>query len=98
MCACEVCALLMKKCVTCRSLIQKQVSFSECCTLKKGPDASETARKETNEIDPSDMHKLQQQLQDIKDQVYLKICLIQALASFILMLFIYLKDNVPSMS
>jgi len=52
------------------------VPFSECCTLKKGPDASETARKETNEIDPSDMHKLQQQLQDIKDQVYLKICLI----------------------
>ncbi len=67
-CACEVCALLMKKCVKCRCKIEKQVPFIECCKemLAHSEIADLTADKST---DANDMHKLQQQLQDIKDQV-----------------------------
>ncbi len=76
MCACEVCAPLMKKCVKCRVQIEKQVPLLECCSLEKVPMPNiltNSLNKEINNTnlieETTDMHKLQQQLQDIKEQV-----------------------------
>lgn len=37
MCACDSCASLMKKCVQCRSPIERRVSFNVCCGGKDKP-------------------------------------------------------------
>lgn len=75
-CACEVCAVLMKKCVKCRVQIEKQISFEELCSIKQEKSTSNSCKDESvtslandNSIGTTDMVKLQQQLQDIKDQV-----------------------------
>ena len=94
MCACEGCAALMKKCVQCRSQIDRVIPFVVCCGLNSqsnlspagcrspvnqdntrsintsvkgadGPLMNNGCRDNTN----SDLQKLQQQLQDIKEQV-----------------------------
>lgn len=68
-CACEVCALLMKKCVECRCKIEKHVPFIQCCRELQVHPIVESDVSENKTTDANDMHKLQQQLQDIKDQV-----------------------------
>ena len=90
MCACEGCAALMKKCVQCRSQIDRIIPFVVCCGLNnqvslspgtRSPISAETkqqsASKEEGPLmnngcrdnNNSDIQKLQQQLQDIKEQV-----------------------------
>ncbi len=78
MCACEVCAILMKKCVKCRIQIEKKISFLQCCgtTLPKGimndgcgDEISSPSKHLNSNTSPNEMLKLQQQLQDIKEQV-----------------------------
>ena len=74
-CACEACAMLMKKCVVCRCVIEKRKTFMECCELVTGTSECHDSSNKENSEDPTDMHKLQQQLQDIKDQTMCPICL-----------------------
>ena len=92
MCACEGCAALMKKCVQCRSQIDRVIPYVVCCGLNnqvtlspgcrspisaeagrptgaaptsEGPLMNNGCRDNSN----TDIQKLQQQLQDIKEQV-----------------------------
>ncbi|KAI8501430.1 E3 ubiquitin-protein ligase mib1 [Branchiostoma belcheri] len=69
-CACDNCASLMKKCVQCRSNIDKMVPFIVCCggkpPLEKTQNQVQAGGQATNN---ADIQKLQQQLQDIKDQL-----------------------------
>lgn len=91
MCACDGCAALMKKCVQCRSQIDRVIPYVVCCGLnnpatlspgcrspisneigrptgispQEGPMMNNGCRDNSN----TDVQKLQQQLQDIKEQV-----------------------------
>ena len=72
-CACEVCAVLMKKCVKCRVPIERQISFVQCCAIQQEKSSlrDETASPPLLQTtEPNDVVKLQQQLQDIKEQVF----------------------------
>ncbi|XP_066272663.1 E3 ubiquitin-protein ligase MIB1-like isoform X1 [Branchiostoma lanceolatum] len=75
-CACDNCASLMKKCVQCRSNIDKMVPFIVCCggkpPLEKTQNQVQAGGQATNN---ADIQKLQQQLQDIKDQTMCPVCL-----------------------
>ncbi|RWS21953.1 E3 ubiquitin-protein ligase MIB1-like protein [Leptotrombidium deliense] len=81
MCACDGCAALMKKCVQCRAQIDKVIPFIVCCggtappppqmTLQVGTLMNNGARDMSN----TDVQKLQQQLQDIKEQTMCPVCL-----------------------
>ena len=64
-CACEVCAPLMKKCVKCRVHIEKQVLLLQCPV----DNSVSVETPKVGEEDSNDIHKLQQQLQAIKEQV-----------------------------
>ncbi|XP_012288064.1 E3 ubiquitin-protein ligase MIB1 [Orussus abietinus] len=89
MCACESCAALMKKCVQCRAQIQHMVPMSICYgeeEVKAAPE-EESAPSNTEggeaalmnngsrDTSRSDIQKLQQQLQDIKEQTMCPVCL-----------------------
>lgn len=89
MCACDGCAALMKKCVQCRAQIDKVIPFIVCCggtaplavflsnfpatqaAAASGNLMNNGSRDTTN----SDIQKLQQQLQDIKEQTMCPVCL-----------------------
>ena len=100
MCACEGCAALMKKCVQCRSQIDRVLPYVVCCGLNNQVSLSPSCRSPINaeaaggrplvpgvnaarpagqdgplmnngcrDNSNTDIQKLQQQLQDIKEQV-----------------------------
>lgn len=91
MCACDGCAALMKKCVQCRSQIDRVIPYVVCCGLNnqvtlspgcRSPISNETGRpigaaqqegplmnNGCRDNSSTDIQKLQQQLQDIKEQV-----------------------------
>lgn len=76
MCACEGCANLMKKCVQCRASIEKTVPFIVCCGGNPPPEPQKTGFMNNGSRDVSrDIQKLQQQLQDIKDQTCCPVCM-----------------------
>ncbi|XP_060065231.1 E3 ubiquitin-protein ligase MIB1-like isoform X1 [Ylistrum balloti] len=76
MCACDGCAVLMKKCVQCRSSIEKTVPFIVCCGGSPPPAPQPPGVMNNGSRDVSkDIQKLQQQLQDIKDQTSCPVCM-----------------------
>ncbi|EHB12678.1 E3 ubiquitin-protein ligase MIB1 [Heterocephalus glaber] len=84
MCACENCASLMKKCVQCRAVVERRVPFVLCCGGKSAEDASDELssgnipvlqKDKDNTNVNADVQKLQQQLQDIKEQTMCPVCL-----------------------
>ncbi|XP_061410032.1 E3 ubiquitin-protein ligase MIB1 isoform X1 [Lethenteron reissneri] len=90
MCACDNCASLMKKCVQCRSTVDVRVPFSVCCGSKASDEEEEEdeddpysgmgnmqplQKDKDNTNMNADIHKLQQQLQDIKEQTMCPVCL-----------------------
>lgn len=76
MCACEGCANLMKKCVQCRASIEKTVPFIVCCGGSPPPEPQKVGFMNNGSRDVSrDIQKLQQQLQDIKDQTSCPVCM-----------------------
>ncbi|KAJ7404484.1 E3 ubiquitin-protein ligase mib1 [Willisornis vidua] len=79
MCACENCASLMKKCVQCRAVVERRVPFIMCCGGKGTEDTTDDIssgnipvlqKDKDNTNVNADVQKLQQQLQDIKEQEY----------------------------
>nr|XP_014343721.1 PREDICTED: E3 ubiquitin-protein ligase MIB1 [Latimeria chalumnae] len=84
MCACENCASLMKKCVQCRAVVERRVPFIMCCGGKGTEDSTDDLtsgtipplqRDKDNTNVNADVQKLQQQLQDIKEQTMCPVCL-----------------------
>uniref|UniRef100_A0A8C8U3P3 RING-type E3 ubiquitin transferase n=1 Tax=Peromyscus maniculatus bairdii TaxID=230844 RepID=A0A8C8U3P3_PERMB len=84
MCACENCASLMKKCVQCRAVVERRVPFIMCCGGKSSEDPSDDIssgnipvlqKDKDNTNVNADVQKLQQQLQDIKEQTMCPVCL-----------------------
>ncbi|KAF7482178.1 E3 ubiquitin-protein ligase MIB1 [Sciurus carolinensis] len=84
MCACENCASLMKKCVQCRAVVERRVPFIMCCGGKSSEDAADDIssgnipvlqKDKDNTNVNADVQKLQQQLQDIKEQTMCPVCL-----------------------
>ncbi|XP_051879285.1 E3 ubiquitin-protein ligase mib1 isoform X1 [Pristis pectinata] len=84
MCACENCASLMKKCVQCRAVVERRVPFIMCCGGKGTEDSNDDLssgnitplqRDKDNTNVNADVQKLQQQLQDIKEQTMCPVCL-----------------------
>ncbi|KAI0227644.1 E3 ubiquitin-protein ligase MIB1 [Lamellibrachia satsuma] len=79
MCACEGCGGLMKKCVQCRSSIEHMVPFIVCCGGTPPPAPVTTGLLMNNGQQDNggggDVTKLQQQLQDIKDQTCCPVCM-----------------------
>lgn len=76
MCACDGCAALMKKCVQCRSSIDKLVPFIVCCGGNPPPAPQPPGIMNNGSRDTTkDVQKLQQQLQDIKDQTSCPVCM-----------------------
>lgn len=84
MCACENCASLMKKCVQCRAVVERRVPFITCCGGKSSEDPSDEIssgnipvlqKDKDNTNVNADVQKLQQQLQDIKEQTMCPVCL-----------------------
>ncbi|KAG8442174.1 hypothetical protein GDO86_011104 [Hymenochirus boettgeri] len=84
MCACENCASLMKKCVQCRAVVERRVPFVMCCTGKGTDDSTDDLaggnipalqKDKDNTNVNADVQKLQQQLQDIKEQTMCPVCL-----------------------
>uniref|UniRef100_A0A8C7DWL7 E3 ubiquitin-protein ligase MIB1 n=1 Tax=Naja naja TaxID=35670 RepID=A0A8C7DWL7_NAJNA len=84
MCACENCASLMKKCVQCRAVVERRVPFIMCCGGKGTEDTiddisdgniSVLQKDKDNTNVNADVQKLQQQLQDIKEQTMCPVCL-----------------------
>uniref|UniRef100_A0A4W6C6J5 RING-type E3 ubiquitin transferase n=1 Tax=Lates calcarifer TaxID=8187 RepID=A0A4W6C6J5_LATCA len=88
MCACENCASLMKKCVQCRAVVERRTPFVLCCggkgmeddykedliTLFVGNIPALQRDKDNTNVN-ADVQKLQQQLQDIKEQTMCPVCL-----------------------
>jgi hypothetical protein len=120
MCACDGCAALMKKCVQCRSQIDRVIPYVVCCGLnnqaslspgcrspisaeigrpagispQEGPMMNNGCRDNSN----TDVQKLQQQLQDIKEQVRTKEAIL-IFHQFILLtffMFCYFLSFLPS--
>lgn len=90
MCACDGCAALMKKCVQCRAQIDKVIPFIVCCggtvltwaglSILQGsnqpqPGPGMMMNNGCRDTSHSDIQKLQQQLQDIKEQTMCPVCL-----------------------
>ncbi|XP_058030334.1 E3 ubiquitin-protein ligase MIB1 isoform X2 [Ahaetulla prasina] len=84
MCACENCASLMKKCVQCRAVVERRVPFIMCCGGKGAEDTIDDItsgnipvlqKDKDNTNVNADVQKLQQQLQDIKEQTMCPVCL-----------------------
>ncbi|XP_034285477.1 E3 ubiquitin-protein ligase MIB1 isoform X2 [Pantherophis guttatus] len=84
MCACENCASLMKKCVQCRAVVERRVPFIMCCGGKGTEDTIDDItsgnipvmqKDKDNTNVNADVQKLQQQLQDIKEQTMCPVCL-----------------------
>lgn len=76
MCACDGCASLMKKCVQCRASIDKLVPFIVCCGGNPPPTPQPAGIMNNGAKDVGkDIQKLQQQLQDIKDQTCCPVCM-----------------------
>jgi E3 ubiquitin-protein ligase mind-bomb len=80
MCACESCGSLMKKCVQCRASIDKMVQFIVCCGGTPPPPVApppSSGLMNNGRADNTlqDLQKLQQQLQDIKDQTCCPVCM-----------------------
>ncbi|KAK9979816.1 hypothetical protein ABG768_013227 [Culter alburnus] len=86
MCACENCASLMKKCVQCRAVVERRTPFVLCCGGKGMEDPTDDEditsgnipalqRDKDNTNVNADVQKLQQQLQDIKEQTMCPVCL-----------------------
>ncbi|KAB0360392.1 hypothetical protein FD754_004548 [Muntiacus muntjak] len=84
MCACENCANLMKKCVQCRAVVERRVPFIMCCGGKSAEDTADDIssgnipvlqKDKDNTNVNADVQKLQQQLQDIKEQTMCPVCL-----------------------
>ncbi|XP_045158306.1 E3 ubiquitin-protein ligase MIB1-like [Mercenaria mercenaria] len=76
MCACDGCASLMKKCVQCRASIDKLVPFIVCCGGNPPPAPQPAGIMNNGAKDVGkDIQKLQQQLQDIKDQTCCPVCM-----------------------
>ncbi|GAB1601619.1 E3 ubiquitin-protein ligase MIB1-like isoform X2 [Argonauta hians] len=76
MCACDGCAALMKKCVQCRTQIEKTVPFIVCCGGNPPPIPQPVGVMNNGSRALSrDIQKLQQQLQDIKDQTCCPVCM-----------------------
>uniref|UniRef100_A0A4W4ERH3 E3 ubiquitin-protein ligase MIB1 n=1 Tax=Electrophorus electricus TaxID=8005 RepID=A0A4W4ERH3_ELEEL len=86
MCACENCASLMKKCVQCRAVVERRTPFVLCCGgkgMEDTPDDEDLTsgnipalqRDKDNTNVNADVQKLQQQLQDIKEQTMCPVCL-----------------------
>ncbi|KAH0617785.1 hypothetical protein JD844_016372 [Phrynosoma platyrhinos] len=84
MCACENCASLMKKCVQCRAVVERRVPFIMCCGGKGTEDSTDDItsgnipvlqKDKDNTNVNADVQKLQQQLQDIKEQTMCPVCL-----------------------
>jgi E3 ubiquitin-protein ligase mind-bomb len=71
LCACESCAKLMKKCIVCRLQIEAHVSIKELYKTSE-QNATENDPFKPN-VEQDDVKKLQQQLQDIKEQVLKKL-------------------------
>ena len=69
MCVCEVCSVFVKKCVQCRCVVEKQASFLECCSSENTTEITNNSMSNDESAGNQSMHKLQQQLQDIKEQV-----------------------------
>ena len=71
LCSCEVCAKLMKKCIKCRTPIDKQVSWTQLCAQSQEKAVKTVSESvSTPPLITKDIQKLQQQLQDIKEQVH----------------------------
>ncbi|KAK1879375.1 E3 ubiquitin-protein ligase mib1 [Dissostichus eleginoides] len=75
MCACENCASLMKKCVQCRAVVERRTPFVMCCGGKASGNIPALQRDKDNTNINADVQKLQQQLQDIKEQTMCPVCL-----------------------
>ncbi|EEC11167.1 conserved hypothetical protein [Ixodes scapularis] len=83
------CAALMKKCVQCRAQIDKVVPFAVCCGGSGEDDDTEffsiifilffsnvsVVHRMVRDSNVNDFQKLQQQLQDIKEQTMCPVCL-----------------------
>ncbi|KAG8187082.1 hypothetical protein JTE90_016178 [Oedothorax gibbosus] len=89
MCACDSCASLMKKCVQCRAQIDKVIPFIVCCGGTVLTMASLSILQASSAPSPtpesgvvmnngyvhSEVQKLHQQLQDIREQTMCPVCL-----------------------
>jgi E3 ubiquitin-protein ligase mind-bomb len=80
MCTCADCSKLLKKCIKCREVIEKKTPYYELCTVNTPKESILTpsnsflnrysaAGLEEDEDKTKDLKKLQQQLEDIKEQV-----------------------------
>lgn len=72
------CAGLMKKCFVCRASVDSTISFHELCSISSDHAASksETANSTSNNVnDAVALARLQQQLQEIREQVHCPICM-----------------------
>lgn len=77
------CALITKKCSVCRTLIDSTATFDELCSINSTTANVSTnnrsdANNQTNSNSVSDavaLTRLQQQLQEIREQVHCPICM-----------------------
>lgn len=72
------CAGLADKCLVCRVMIDSKVSFDElCCAINENallkPEATAISPNDVNEA--AVLARLQQQLQEIREQVHCPICM-----------------------
>uniref|UniRef100_H2YAP0 RING-type E3 ubiquitin transferase n=1 Tax=Ciona savignyi TaxID=51511 RepID=H2YAP0_CIOSA len=70
-CACQGCSNLMKKCLRCREPIESRHPFAEC----RAPVSNASPKSSQVLIFEAEIRKLQQQLQDIKEQVMCPVCM-----------------------
>ena len=77
--ACGECSNLMNKCCVCRSTIESIVTFNELCHNKnETPSIKSESTPLTSQHNDSDavaLARLQQQLQEIREQVHCPICM-----------------------
>ena len=76
--ACDECACLMKKCFICRSAVESIVNFHELCTIQQEcttMKSDNTSSSSNNVSDAVALARLQQQLQEIREQVHCPICM-----------------------
>ncbi|CAF4249009.1 unnamed protein product [Adineta steineri] len=76
--ACDECSSLMKKCLICRVPIDSIVSFQELCSENNTnvPVKSEIVTLPINNVnETTTVARLQQQLDEIREQVHCPICM-----------------------
>lgn len=78
--ACQECAHLMNKCCVCRSTIESIVPFNELCHNKNEnssikSESTPIAATQHTDSDAVALARLQQQLQEIREQVHCPICM-----------------------